>query len=140
MRRISFGLTIDQFKAGTKDVTRRLGWKTLRAGDRLLAVDRVMGFRKGERARVLGQIEVIDVRREPLHAITDEDVEREGFPGRDAEWFVAMFCRAMRCEPSRLLTRIEFRRLRVLADNDCDGCGGSGNSPDGETCGCVGWR
>lgn len=111
MRRISFALTQPQFLDGTKDVTRRMGWLFLKPGDRLRAVDKVMGFRKGERATVLGVIEVISVRREPLEFITADDVRREGFPGRGRGWFVEMFCEAMRCDPSAEVTRIEFRRV-----------------------------
>ena len=111
MRRISFGLTLAQFIDGSKTVTRRLGWADLKAGDRLLAVDRVMGIRKGEKATVLGEIEVVDVRRERLDAITDDDVVREGFPGKDAAWFVAFFCKAMKVGPADEVTRIEFRKV-----------------------------
>ena len=111
MKRISFGLTLEQFEAGTKDVTRRLGWQTLQCGEHLLAVDRVMGFRPGQSARVLGEIEVLSVRREQLDQITDADVAREGFPGRDRAWFVDMFTTAQRCQPEQLVTRIEFRKV-----------------------------
>ena len=111
MKRISFRMTIPQYQDGTKDVTRRMGWLKLQAGDHLRAVDKVMGFRKGERATILGELEVLEVRRERLDAITDDDVRREGFPGKDAAWFVAMFCKAMGCKPDSLVTRIEFRKL-----------------------------
>ena len=111
MRRISFALTQPQFLDGTKDVTRRMGWLFLKPGDRLRAVDKVMGFRKGERATVLGVIEVISVRREPLEFITADDVRREGFPDATPGWFVEMFCEAMRCDPSAEVTRIEFRKV-----------------------------
>ena len=111
MRRISFRLTQPQFMDGSKDVTRRIGWLKLKAGDHLLAVDQVMGFRKGEKATILGEIEVISVRRERLSRITDEDVEREGFPGKSSLWFCAMFTKAMRCEIYVDVTRIEFRKV-----------------------------
>lgn len=111
MRRISFGLTKPQFVDGSKDVTRRLGWRTTKPGDRLLAVDRVMGFKPGQKAEVLGVIEVVSVRRERLDEITIADVQREGFPGHDDPWFISMFCQAMRCHPHTEVTRIEFRRV-----------------------------
>lgn len=110
MKRMSFGMTIDQFLDGSKDVTRRNGWLKLQAGDRLRAVNKVMGFRKGEKATILGEIEVVSVRRERLDAITDDDVRREGFPGKPAVWFVAMYGKAMGRKPDELVTRIEFRR------------------------------
>jgi len=111
MRRISFGLTIQQYRNGTKNVTRRLGWAGQQAGDRLLAVDKVMGFRKGQHATVLGELQVVSVRRERLDAIDQDDVRREGFPHLDPAGFVAMFCKAMGCSPDTLVTRIEFQQL-----------------------------
>lgn len=125
MRRISFGMTLAQFEDGSKDVTRRLGWELLQPGEHLLAVDRVMGFRPGQRERVLGEIEVLSVRREPLEQITDADVAREGFPGRDRAWFVAMFTAAQRCRPEQIVTRIEFRKIEdgvsMTKPNDAKG-------------------
>jgi hypothetical protein len=109
MRRMSFSLTKRQLLDGTKTVTRRTGWEWARPGDRALAVSKAMGLKPGERAEVYGTVEFLDVRTEPLDAITDEDVAREGFPGRDRAWFVEHFCKAMRCEPSTLVQRIEFR-------------------------------
>ena len=113
MRRISFGLTIGQYRDGSKDVTRRLGWLHLQAGDRLLGVDKVMGFRKGEQATVLGELEVVSVRRERVDAIEQSDVRREGFPTMTPDGFVAMFCKAMRCTPDTLVTRIEYRKVQA---------------------------
>jgi hypothetical protein len=75
-----------------------------------------MGLKRGEKLEQLAVIEVVDVRREPLDAITDDDVAREGFPGKDAAWFVAMFRKAMgvgslgiRDSKTPEVTRIEFR-------------------------------
>lgn len=53
------------------------------------------------------------MRIEPLDAIDNADVAREGF-GADGsrltrEQFVAHFCAAMRCEPTAYVRRIEFR-------------------------------
>jgi hypothetical protein len=113
VRRISYGLTQDAFEDGTKDVTRRLGWLFLKAGDHLRAVDRVMGFKPGQKARELGIVEVISVRRERLDAITPDEVRREGFTARShtPKWFVDFFCSHMRCTPATVVTRIEFRRI-----------------------------
>ena len=113
MRRISFGKTQTQFLAGEKTVTRRLGWRILTAGARLLAVDRVMGFKRGESAQVFGEIEVISVRREPLNAISLADVAAEGFPQWSPQQFIKFFCEFARCSPDAEVTRIEFRRIEV---------------------------
>ena len=108
MRRISFAKTRKQLEDGTKDVTRRIGWRDLQPGTVLLAVNKVMGLRPGERARVFGRIEVLSVRQEPLNRITEDDVKREGFPEMSPEDFVAFFCEFAGCEPDALVTRIEF--------------------------------
>lgn len=123
MRRMSFNLTQQQILDGTKTVTRRLGWKNLKVGERLLAVDCI----RSKDAKVLGVIEVVSVRRELLYEITDEEVRLEGFDpramlaspkrGRDTSalygrWgFVNMFCDAMGCAPDTEVTRIEFRKV-----------------------------
>ena len=80
MRRMSFTMTKRQLLDGTKTVTRRTGWRSLKAGDTVLAVSKVMGMRKGETAQIYGTCEILDVRREPLDWITDADVAAEGFP------------------------------------------------------------
>ena len=110
MRNMSFSLTKAQFVDGTKTVTRRLGWKFLRPGDRLMAVEKAQGLKKGETMVRMGPIKVIDVRRERLDAITYADVIREGFVGTPPHVFVEMFCAEMKCAPDRVVTRIEFVR------------------------------
>lgn len=123
MRNISFSLTERQFLDGSKDVTRRLGWTFLKPGDRLMACRKCMGLRPGEKIVRLGEIEVVSVRREPLNfmcysgsiddrrAYGDAEATREGFPNLVGFEFVDMFCRHMRCQPSTIITRIEFRRI-----------------------------
>lgn len=111
MRRISFAMTIGQYLDGSKTVTRRLGWGGLKAGDRLMAVEKCMGIASGEHQVELGEIEVVDVGRETLSAITAADVVAEGFPEMTRGEFVDMFCHAMRCRPWDTVTVIEFRRV-----------------------------
>jgi hypothetical protein len=108
---MSFHLTEQQFVDGTKDVTRRVGWSQLKPGARLRAVRKAMGLRKGEKQHVLGHIEVLSVRREPLCLIDQEDCRREGFPDMTPAEFVEMFCQANPCEPTQVITRIEFRKV-----------------------------
>lgn len=112
MRRISFSHTMDQFLDGSKTVTRRTGWKKLKAGMRLVAVEKAMGLKKGEKHNILGRILVTSVRREQLRKITDEDVAREGFPDMTREEFIAMFCKAFRCKRTAYVTRIEFEKIQ----------------------------
>lgn len=115
MRRMSFGLTIDAFKAGTKDVTRRRAttWLHLKPGDRLTAVDRVMGFRKGQRAEILGKIEIVNVRIEPLGAIANEEngTAREGFPEMAPQEFIQMFRDSQGLGAGDDVRRVEFRKI-----------------------------
>ncbi|MDR0843037.1 MAG: hypothetical protein LBP68_06435 [Acidobacteriota bacterium] len=113
MRNISFSLTTPQFVAGDKTVTRRLGWKFLKPGDRLMAVEKAQGLRKGEKVKRLGVIEVVGVRREPLRSIAygAGETAREGFPHMTPAEFVAFFCVANKCESDTEVTRISFRKL-----------------------------
>jgi hypothetical protein len=123
MKNISFALTTEQILAGTKDVTRRLGWLALKPGDLLRPVRKCMGLKKGEKPETLrGPICVVSVRREPLRAMLDdldygfEECVREGFGDHPAnKWpssFVEMFCGTHRgCTPETIVTRIEFEYL-----------------------------
>lgn len=111
-RAMSFHLTERAFVTGEKDVTRRLGWLDAREGDCFMAVRQAMGLRRGETQHRLGLLRVLSVRRERLDTITADDVRREGFPAMSPEEFVAFFCKANKCEPTTIVTRIEFERVR----------------------------
>lgn len=95
-RRMSFFLTTRQVLAREKTVTRRgvATWKELKAGDRLLAIEKGQGLKAGEGHRVLALLEVVDVRVELLDDITAEDCAREGFPDLTPAEFVAFYRRA----------------------------------------------
>ncbi|MDF3822657.1 hypothetical protein P3G55_22340 [Leptospira sp. 96542] len=120
MRNISFALTTTQILDQSKDVTRRLGWQFLQAGDLLQPVKKCMGLRPGETVQRLGHpIRVVSLRRERLdRMVTDpaygrEEVRREGFAhhpefSEPAAW-VAMFCATHKgCSLATDITRIEF--------------------------------
>lgn len=109
--RISFALTEAQFLDGSKDVTRRLGWRKLKPGDELIAVRKCMGLKAGEKQVVLGKIRVKSVRKEPLHTITPEECRREGFPDLTPDQFCEMFRKANNCDRFRVVSRIEFERI-----------------------------
>lgn len=131
MRMMSFALTERQLMDGSKTVTRRTGWENLKPSERLLAVRKTMGLKKGEQVVVLCEIEVVSSRREPLGDITPAEVLAEGFPQwtNDVAEFVRMFCRHMRvpADPVHVgpknaarmrpmtgadrVTRIEFRKV-----------------------------
>lgn len=109
MRNISFALTTGQVRAKTKTVTRRLGWLNAKPGDRLQPVVKGMGLKSGETVERIGaHIRLVSVRREPLNAITADDVTREGFTMTPDE-FVVLFCRSHKgCAPDTEVTRLEF--------------------------------
>lgn len=108
-RNISFALTTEQIRNRTKDVTRRVGWRNLKVGERLNACVKCQGLKPGEAIERLGLIEVVSVRRECLIDITADDVRREGFPGMKPSEFVKMFCENMKVDAFSEVTRIEFR-------------------------------
>ncbi len=98
--------------ARTKTVTRRLGWRFLKPGDRLTLCRKVMGRKPGEPLVRLAEVEVVSVRREPLRAMTADDLIREGVPGFASptawtRWFAETF----RCRWDAEVTRIEWRYL-----------------------------
>lgn len=113
MKNISFALTTEQFIDGSKDVTRRLGWKHLKIGEVLMACRKCQGLKPGEKLEKLGPIKVLSLHHERLDAITQEDVIREGFPLMTPAKFVEMFCKHMGCEPSTEVVRIEFERSQT---------------------------
>lgn len=119
MRNISFMLTTPQVRGRTKTVTRRSGWRSLKAGDLLCAVEKSQGLGKGGKVVRIGVIRVVNVRRELLRAMYDdtnygrEECRREGFGEHpqlfDPVEFVNWFCASHRgCTPETEITRIEF--------------------------------
>ncbi|WP_233213694.1 hypothetical protein [Mycobacterium hubeiense] len=111
-RLMSVSLTEPQVVARTKDVTRRMGWSNLKAGDRLTLCRKVMGRKRGEPLVRIVDVEVISVRREPLDTITADDCVREGFPRMTPDQFVEFFCASHRgCTPESEVTRIQWRYL-----------------------------
>lgn len=120
MRNMSFALTTEQIRLGTKTVTRRLGWEHLKPGELVRPVLKCMGLRPGEKIQPLREaVRVVGIRREPLRAMLDDleygfvECELEGFgehPSyRFPSSFVEMFCATHRgCTPDTVVTRIEF--------------------------------
>jgi hypothetical protein len=127
MRRISFNLTQEQVRNRTKTVTRRLGWRNVKVGEVLRAVDRL----RVKNAETLAIIEVVSARRETLFELLKaadgsgydggdknpyaiSEMEREGFPGMAPLAFVALLTEGNGLSPHANnveVTRIEFRYL-----------------------------
>lgn len=129
-RLMSVSLTEDAVRARRKTVTRRLGWAMVKPGDTLTLCRKVMGRKRAdgtvEPLVRIAEVRVVSVRREPLNAITDDDVIREGFdaehrgplmlndtgqPFTPAQWFVEFFTSNMKCKPDAEVTRIEWEYL-----------------------------
>ena len=117
MRHISFSMTTAQIQDHTKTITRRHGWKFLKPGNRLWAVEKCQGLKKGEKVKRICVIEVVAIRREPLNDLTKNpsygtiEVIAEGFPTITPEEFVEKLCIAIRIRPDNIITRIEFKYL-----------------------------
>lgn len=113
MRNMSFMLTTEQIRNHTKTQTRRIGWKFLKTGDRLNAVKKCMGLKKGEKIELLAIIEVTEVWREPLCFISPDECLKEGFPEycHDPDRFINMFCKEMKCTRNTPVTVISFKYI-----------------------------
>jgi hypothetical protein len=115
MRLMSFSLTTPQILDRSKTVTRRTGWRFLKPGDLIQAVEQARGLAKGRQVRRLGVLRVVHVRVEPLARLctdaryAEDELPREGFPCWSAAEFVEMFCRThgLRTDLADV-TRIEF--------------------------------
>lgn len=105
---MSFKLTVKAFRAGKKDVTRRLGWSGLAAGDLFRAVVQAQGLPKGSHVTRLGRCRCVSNSRVRLDDITCREVLREGFPDMTPEEFVAFFEKHMGTKPYEWVNRIEF--------------------------------
>lgn len=133
MRNISFSATTPQFRAGTKDVTRRMGWYTLKCGDVLMACEKCQGLGKGGQVVRMGPIEIMNVTYEPLGEIITRPVRitggkpettREGFPQMSPVQFCNTFIeinpkdqQGKKTTLETMITRIAFRKLPHCGDN-----------------------
>ena len=106
-------MTTEQFKNRTKTVTRRNGWLKLKVGEIVNGCEKCMGFKKGEKIKRLGQIRITSVNREPLNAITQEDVIREGFPQWTPRRFIKFYAAANKVAEDETVTRIEYEYLEA---------------------------
>jgi len=74
----------------------------------LWAIEKGQGLKKGEKIKRICQIRVVSTRREPLNAIMPDDVVREGYPGGNADEFIARVAAANRKAQTDPVNRIEF--------------------------------
>jgi hypothetical protein len=142
MRNISFSATTEQVRARRKHVTRRFSkrpgsfWKRLIPDERLMAIEKGQGLRRGETVKRIGPIIVLTAEAEPLDEIIREpwrftvperiykqyphaknetfrpcETYLEGFPGMEPKAFVEMFCEPNDCQDDDIITRIIFDYL-----------------------------
>jgi hypothetical protein len=83
-------MTVHAVKARIKTVTRRHvdTWRDLKPGDRLTLIEKGMGLPKGAKQVVLAEVEIVDVRVEPIICITGDDCKREGLGWMDPDEFI----------------------------------------------------
>jgi hypothetical protein len=109
---MSVALTEPSVRDRSKTVTRRMGWLMLKPGDQLTLCRKVMGRRKGEPLVRIVNVEVVSIRREPLHHITDAECALEGLPHLTWQQFVEFFCNTHKGAAfDSLVTRIEWKYL-----------------------------
>ena len=113
MRNMSFSLTTEQVRNKTNTVTRRLGWYYLLPGDRIQAVEKCQGLKKGEKIKRICEIEVVSAVEEKLVCMDESDLAKEGFPNMTLYGFWDMFCKANKCSPDTYVNRIEFKYVEV---------------------------
>lgn len=110
-RNMSFAITTDQIRKKIKTVTRRNGWWFLKPGEVVNAVEKGMGLKKGEKIKRICQIRIISTKTEPLNAITEDDVRREGFIDWTVRDFVDMYAAHNNCMEFDEVNRIEFEYI-----------------------------
>ena len=112
-RNMSFKFTETQMRERTKFVTRRNGWEDAEVGEILNACVQCQGLKKGQTVQRICQIRVTEVRREPLNAMIGEYLEcmLVGFPLWSTGDFVQFYCKANKCKPDKIITRIRFEYL-----------------------------
>ena len=113
-RNISFFKTQTQIRNRTKTQTRRMGWKQLKPGTILTAVEKGQGLKKGEKVKRMGLIKVTKIYNEPLSMITREDVIQEGFPDMTVSEFLTFFCKFNKCAKDDYVTVIHFEYLSEI--------------------------
>lgn len=115
---MSVAMTVPAVRARRKFVTRRVGWRFVKPGERLTLCEKVQGRRAGEPLARIVTVQVVSARREPLRALLDDpaygaaEVALEGFAGMDpAEFVDQFFIRAQGLSVDAEVTRVEWRYL-----------------------------
>ena len=102
-------MTVEQIKNRTKTVTRRFGWWFLNPGDKVQAVEKSQGLKKGEKVKKLAVLEVVSVRTEKAWDMPESDCAKEGFPDLTKGEFLQMLYKLNREPYNYNVNRIEFK-------------------------------
>jgi len=77
-------------------------------------------LKAGESIERLGLIRIISTRWEPLNAITQDDVIREGLPDWTPDQFIKMLVNHYRISPDKPVNRIEFKHVAPKAEEQLE--------------------
>lgn len=99
--RMSVSMTLEAVRERRKTVTRRHEdtWVKLKAGDRLVLIEKGQGLKKGEHQVVVTEVEVTSVRVEPVTLMTSDvrygrqECALEGLPQMTPDEFVAFWAK-----------------------------------------------
>lgn len=111
---MSCSMTVPAVQARTKTVTRRHidTWRSLKPGDRLTLIEKGMGLPKGAHQVDLADVEITDVRVEPLSAVTKAECVAEGFPQLNNAQFVVMWLASHGYRPGTPARNVDVRRIQ----------------------------
>lgn len=135
-RLMSVAMTTDAVIERRKTVSRRKGWwldkngrRLLEVGDTLTLCRKVQGRKPGEPIERLAEVQVVEIRREPLSDLlvmpnyARREMEHEGFPGMAPGDFVhRYFLEAQGFDLDDEVTRIEWRYVCGSGFCECGGC------------------
>lgn len=115
MRRMSFSATVEQMRDGSKTVTRRdpKTWQALRPGELVLAVEKAMGLRTGEKQTPIGVIRVLSNEVVTLADFDGAEARREGFTS-SADFFAVWRAMHGPWNLSDQVRRIEFEHVEKI--------------------------
>ena len=115
IRRMSVALTLDAVRSRTKTVTRRHvdTWRSLKAGDRLTLIEKGMGLPKGAKQVVVAEVEVVNVRVEPIEFIHAErhGTAKEGLGHMTGHEFISFWCESHGYKNATYDDVIDCRRI-----------------------------
>lgn len=104
-------MTVPAVRARTKTVTRRHidTWRSLKPGDRLTLIEKGMGLAKGAHQVELADVEITDVRVEPLSSVTTGNPQQH--TQLNNAQFVVMWLASHGYRPGTPARNVDVRRI-----------------------------